>query len=379
MKKILQVFVAVILTNTLFAQAPLKMSYQAVIRNGSNALVMNSTVGMKISILQGSATSRTPVYAETQTPTTNANGLVSLQIGGGTVVSGAFSTINWANGPYFIKTETDITGGTNYTITNTSQLLSVPYSLYSENSGNSTPGPQGSMGLNGHNTVTKTTTENAGINCTAGGVKLEYGLDSNNNGVLDVAEINTALTKYVCNGDTGLVGPVSGSFTHYAGELYGGGIVFHVYRGSDGAEHGLIVSLTDIGGTGVQWGLNGTDIPNCESTWNGASNTSAIINAGGLPTNAAGLCDNFVAGGQNDWYLPSITELSKLWDNLYNVNKTLSVTAGASVIEGNHYYWSSTEADTQTFNASTLLFFTGQAVPLSKNSTLCLIRAVRAF
>ena len=115
-----------------FAQAPQKMSYQAVIRNSSNALITNQAVGMRISILQTSS-SGTAVYVETQTPITNANGLASIEIGGGTLVSGNFATINWANGPYFIKTETDATGGTNYTITGTSQLLSVPYALFSGN------------------------------------------------------------------------------------------------------------------------------------------------------------------------------------------------------------------------------------------------------
>ncbi|MFA7401875.1 MAG: FISUMP domain-containing protein [Bacteroidales bacterium] len=114
-----------------FGQSPEKMSYQAVIRNSSNQLVTNQAVGMKISILQGSA-SGTEVYVETQTSTTNANGLVSIEIGGGTVVNGAFATIDWANGLYFIKTETDPTGGTNYTITGTSQLLSVPYALHAK-------------------------------------------------------------------------------------------------------------------------------------------------------------------------------------------------------------------------------------------------------
>lgn len=108
------------------AQAPEKMSYQAVIRNTANTLVTNQAVGMKISILQGSA-SGTAVYVETQTPTSNINGLVAVEIGTGAVVSGAFATINWANGPYFIKTETDPTGGSSYTITGTSQLLSSPY------------------------------------------------------------------------------------------------------------------------------------------------------------------------------------------------------------------------------------------------------------
>jgi hypothetical protein len=111
-----------------FAQAPQKMSYQAVIRNPSNVLVASTTVGMKISILQGSPVG-TPVYVETQTPTTNINGLASIQIGTGTIVTGTFAGINWSAGPYYVKTETDPLGGISYTITGTSQLMSVPYAL----------------------------------------------------------------------------------------------------------------------------------------------------------------------------------------------------------------------------------------------------------
>ncbi len=124
MKKSVTILAAVLITASVFAQAPQKMSYQAVIRNSSDQLVVNTQIGMQISILQGSSTG-TPVYVETQTPTTNANGLVTIEIGGGI----GFDTINWANGPYFIKTETDLTGGTNYTISGTSELLSVPYAL----------------------------------------------------------------------------------------------------------------------------------------------------------------------------------------------------------------------------------------------------------
>ena len=109
------------------AQAPEKMSYQAVIRNSSDVLVTNTQIGMEINIHQGSA-SGTVVYTQTQTPTTNANGLVSIEIGGGE----GFNTIDWSAGPYFIETKTDPTGGTNYTITGTSQLLSVPYSLHAK-------------------------------------------------------------------------------------------------------------------------------------------------------------------------------------------------------------------------------------------------------
>jgi hypothetical protein len=113
------------------------MSYQAVIRNTTNALVVNANVGVKISILQTTATG-TVVFSEYHTPITNANGLVTLEIGGGTILTGNFTTINWVNGPYFIKTETDPTGpGTNYTISGTSQLLSVPFALYAASSGSS--------------------------------------------------------------------------------------------------------------------------------------------------------------------------------------------------------------------------------------------------
>ena len=131
MRKLFTFLVAVLLTASVFAQSPEKMSYQAIIRNSSDQLVTNQTVGMQISILQ-SSTSGTVVYVETQTPTTNANGLVSVSIGGGTVVSGAFADIDWANGLYFIKTETDPAGGTSYSITGISQLLSVPYALHAK-------------------------------------------------------------------------------------------------------------------------------------------------------------------------------------------------------------------------------------------------------
>ena len=134
MKKLLTIIVAVLLFAGTYAQSPQKMSYQAVVRDASNALVTSHAVGMQISILQGSETG-TPVYVETQTPTTNANGLVSIEIGGGTPVTGAFAEIGWSTDTYLIKTETDPSGGTTYTITGTSQILSVPYALYAKNAG----------------------------------------------------------------------------------------------------------------------------------------------------------------------------------------------------------------------------------------------------
>jgi hypothetical protein len=151
MKKLYTLLASFLITLTLFAQAPEKMSYQAVVRDANNALIMNQAVGMKIQILQGSV-SGTTVYEETQTPTSNDNGLVTLEIGTGTIVSGMFGTIDWSTGPYFIKTETDPTGATNYTISGTSQLMSVPYALYAKKSGNGA-GPQGPAGADGTNGI----------------------------------------------------------------------------------------------------------------------------------------------------------------------------------------------------------------------------------
>jgi hypothetical protein len=131
MKRIFTIAAALFMTASAWAQSPEKMSYQAVVRDASNNLITTQGVGIQISILQGSA-SGTAVYVERQSPTTNANGLVSLEIGTGTLVSGDFTAIDWANGAYFIKTETDPKGGTTYTITGTSQLMSVPYAFHAK-------------------------------------------------------------------------------------------------------------------------------------------------------------------------------------------------------------------------------------------------------
>ena len=112
-----------------FAQAPNKMSYQAVVRDAADQLLANKAIGVQVTIEQGTA-GGAAVYVETFTPTTNANGLVTLEIGTGNIVSGDITTIDWENGPYFIKTETDPTGGTSYSLAGTTELMSVPYALH---------------------------------------------------------------------------------------------------------------------------------------------------------------------------------------------------------------------------------------------------------
>lgn len=131
MKRILTIVILALFTQlTSFAQSPEKINYQAVIRDQNNAILSSQTIGYKIAVLQGSS-SGSSVYEEEFTLTTSALGLINFAIGDGAVISGDFSQIDWGNGPFFIETSVDLNGGTSYSVLGTSQLLSVPYSLYS--------------------------------------------------------------------------------------------------------------------------------------------------------------------------------------------------------------------------------------------------------
>jgi len=254
MKRKLTILLVLCFAAALQAQVPEKMSYQAVIRDSGDELVKNTQVGMRISILQGSATG-TAVYTETQTPTTNANGLVSIQFGGGA----GFSAIDWSSGVYFLKTETDINGGTNYSITGTSQLLSVPYALYAKTAGN--------------------VSTNILANLEARIAALE------------------AFTSSLL----------------YVGMPYKGGVI--AYIDSTG-QHGLIAAPSDQS-TGIQW-YNGSYITTSATgttIGTGQSNTTAIIAAQGAGSYAAKLCEDLVLNGYNDWFLPSKDELNMLYQN----------------------------------------------------------------
>lgn len=135
MKKLTTLTLICLCATFLYAQAPEKFTYQAVVRNTNNQLVTNTLVGVRISILYNSATGSV-VYTETQTTSTNANGLVTLNIGDGSVVYGNFNGIDWKSGTFFLKSEIDPSGGSSYSITFTQQLMSVPYALYANEAGN---------------------------------------------------------------------------------------------------------------------------------------------------------------------------------------------------------------------------------------------------
>jgi len=294
---------AVLLTSTVWAQNPQKMSYQAVISDAAGHLV-TTQVGMQISILQGSDVG-TVVYSETQTPTPNANGLVTIEIGNGNPVT--FATIDWSAGPYFIKTETDPAGGTDYSLTGTSQLLSVPFALYTK---------------------------------TAGG--------------------------------------------HYVGEFYGGGIIVAVSK-TEGVEHGLIASLTNLGpDPGSPWcdyitTLIGTT---AQSLTDGQANTNAIIAQSSGFACAAKLCDDYTitdgTGTYSDWYLPSIRELKECYTAKFAVTNILGIINGFLFDN----YWSSTENMDNVDGEKTSYFIgfhIGILNPGGHKGHLLRVRAVRKF
>jgi hypothetical protein len=145
MKSIFQFLLIIVFCSSAIAQSPQKMNYQGVARDNAGNVLANQNIGLRLSVLSGSI-SGTVEYSETQATSTNDFGLFNIPIGDGTVVSGTFSSINWGNTTHFIQIEMDATGSTNYDLMGTSQLISVPYALYAEESG--------SIGLSGTNSQT---------------------------------------------------------------------------------------------------------------------------------------------------------------------------------------------------------------------------------
>ena len=162
---------------------------------------------------------------------------------------------------------------------------------------------------------------------------------------------------------------------HYIGELFGGGIVFHTYQVKDGSTHGLILSLNDLQAE-VKWGPLDIDVESSENSWDGQANTSAIMMSIRDTNFAAGVCDIYKIQEFEDWYLPSILELNALWGNLYDVNRVLSETKDAALVNPS-LYWSSTESNDKS--AWFFSFFDGKPSNYYDKSSLLSVRAIRVF
>jgi hypothetical protein len=380
MKRILTIFAAVLLTANVFAQSPEKMSYQAVVRNSNDQLVTNKQVGMQISILQGSATG-VAVYVETRTPSTNANGLINIEIGGGV----DFNTINWSDGPYFLKTESDPTGGTDYTITGTSQLLSVPYAFHAKTA----------------ETVTGTISESdpfytssQAANITATDITNLGNLSGTNTGDQDLSTL--ALKSNVLEMDNTTTFTPDADYepatkkyvddniptTYYSvGDFAQGGIVFWV---DETGQNGLVCAKEDQS-TGVRWyaGTYGNTQAKGDGPFAGEANTAVIIATqvaigDDNVTYAARICNELqiTEAGKTygDWYLPSKEELDLMYQNNATINATATANGGSAFADAD--YWSSTEND--NINAWFQFFATGGQYSSFKYVALN-VRAVRAF
>ena len=132
MKQTLLTTALIIATVLAYAQAPQGINYQAVVRDAGGNELANQAVSLRMTILENNTST---VYQETHSATTNGFGLVNLVIGQGSAIQGAFNAIDWSTGNYFAQTEVDVTGGTNYALMGSQQLMSVPYALYAESAG----------------------------------------------------------------------------------------------------------------------------------------------------------------------------------------------------------------------------------------------------
>lgn len=181
----------------------------------------------------------------------------------------------------------------------------------------------------------------------------------------------SAADKTKLDGITGIGG---NGFTHWIGEEFGGGVIFHLYKDNQGVEHGLILALTNQS-LSQSWSNVIQEIgANAQSSWNGASNSNAIVSQTGHTNSAAKLCIDLVSGGQNDWYMPSIQELSLLWNNYFTVASSLTQITGAQLLST--YYWSSSEycADYGWY-----IDFTNGNTDYNYKTNATNVRAIRSF
>ena len=352
MKRIILSLVAIVtLSLSTFGQAPEGFKYQAVVRDAGGLILNNQAVGLRLTVQQGSI-GGTAVYTETFATTTNAYGLVNLEIGTGTTADD-FTMIDWSNGPYFMESAVDFLGGMTWVVMGTSQLMSVPYALHSKTAENVTNDsvddadndPSNELQTISRNGTTVTLTnggsfEDSIVEYTAGA-----GIDITNN----------------------VISSTSSSLNLAIGDTYGGGIVFYI---DASGEHGLICQLADLS-TGEEWGTGFTSNSLATGYYSGAMNTKKIIYNAALMSQtcpAATICDNLVEGGFDDWYLPSRDELDLMYVNLY-----LQGIGGFSL----DYYWSSTRDYTSTYAWSVRFQF--GTLQLENASWSHSVRAVRAF
>jgi len=348
-KLLLSVFTLLLFNGFVQAQAPQAFKYQAVVRDAGGQVLPDQQVGLFIE-LAGIDT----IYSETHTATTNAFGLVNLEIGRGTPVFGIFSEIDW-NQQIYIVISLDATGGTNYETMGVSELLSVPFALHAANAGNSEDADADPA-----NEIQTLIQSGVNVTLSQGGgtisvndadadmtneiqVLSQVGADvtlSKDGGTISVNDADADATNELempTDAETGSVAYFDGDGwkkvpTGGSGQVltlgddglpYWGGLISVTLPNGDVVSFSPVDNFGGAGADQVHWGpltditnLPNLDKPQAEMDYNGESNTAAIIAQLGdyTPPNsnlsyAAKLCDELVAFGYDDWYLPAAGEL----------------------------------------------------------------------
>jgi hypothetical protein len=320
MKKIQLLTTLCFLLFTLLVNAqipPNAFNYSAVARNAAGQPIATTTVGIQITILKTSPTGASQ-YSENHFVNTDAFGLFNLVIGAGAVQSGSMATIDWSNDDYYLKVGMDAAGGTNFLTMGSTQLLSVPYAMYAKSAGSVSGGSS------------------------------------------------------------------SGNFTHFIGESFGGGVIFHLWKDNVGNEHGLIVDTDTLtylvnGYIDNSWSNITTLIgASAQSSYDGLSNSIAIVGQAGHTYSAAATCLNSNNGGYSDWYLPSIQEIGLLMNNNFTVALSLSQIPNSIPLDRS-MIWSSSESYGAGGSALQSSLFGYVTIGQRQKNLYCDIRAVRSF
>jgi hypothetical protein len=328
-RHLISTFILLLIAKLSLSQIPPNaFNYSAVARNVAGAPIASTTIGIQISILKTSTVG--PIqYVENHFVNTDAYGLFNLVIGAGAVQTGSMKNIKWNNDNYYLKVGMDATGGTSFLTMGITQLLSVPYAIHAKTADSIT----GSVIKETDPVFNKSTAKNI---TSADSIRW-----SNKQNKLIAGKGITFRSDTILSN--------AASSSHYIGEYFGGGVIFHLWKDSLNVEHGLIVAIKDQSDS-MEWSnINNVEIgKTAQSLWDGLSNSNAIVAQSGHINSAAKLCLDLVSGGKSDWYLPSINEFFMLRNNLFHVNMTLSKIKDAVElfnITANHdwQYWTSTE------------------------------------